>query len=163
MPYEGVADDRHAAAGAERDVAVLRIEREDTRLPLDALELQQVLRGDAVELPGDKVDGGRVGPVALPLIEGGADQPAFRNEVLERRCLRRSDTRYRGKRRPPIACRHHTGRHRRERLCEVSAIDPQQALRQCFTGGSTPGRGALYATPVAFASAFSSMLAGGGL
>src|SRR5687767_12150262 len=150
MPDQGVTDHRHATVGTEGHVAVLWVEREDARLPLDALELQKVFRRDAVELPGDKVDGAGVGAIALALIEGDADQPAFRYEVLERRRLRRDGRRHG---RPPTGG-HDTSRHR-ERLGEAPAIDPQRVLRPGrLRAGRRPGRGALYATPVAFARAF---------
>ena len=37
-----------------------------------------------VELPGDQFNGHRVAAVALVLIDRDADQPALRNEILER-------------------------------------------------------------------------------
>ena len=51
---------------------------------MQALELEQVLRADGVELARHQIDGDRVARIALVLVDRGANQPTLRDQVLER-------------------------------------------------------------------------------
>jgi hypothetical protein len=87
MPDEIVPDDLHVALDAELHVTVGRLERVAVGRRLRRLELQRVLRADLVELLRDDFDGGCVGAVELPLVDGDADNHPLRHQILQRDVL----------------------------------------------------------------------------
>ena len=87
MPDEIVPNDLHVALEAELHVAVRRLERVAVGRRLRRLELQRVLRADLVELLCDDFDGGDIGAIELPLVDGDADNHALRHHVLQRDVL----------------------------------------------------------------------------
>ena len=87
MPDEIVPDHLHVAIDAELDVSIRRVERVAIGRRLRRLELQHVLGADLVELLRDEVDGGGVGALELPLVDGDADHHPLRHQVLQRHIL----------------------------------------------------------------------------
>jgi hypothetical protein len=87
MPDEIVPDHLHVAIEAELHVSICRVERVAVGGRLRQLKLQHVLGTDLVELLRDDVDGGGVGAVELPLIDGDADHHPLWHQVLQRHIL----------------------------------------------------------------------------
>jgi hypothetical protein len=82
VPHEGVADDLHLAIAAEPHVAVLCLEGVMICHRMHVLELEQVLRGDLVELLRDDLDSGRIDEVALALVDCDADHYTVRHQIF---------------------------------------------------------------------------------
>ena len=76
MPDEIVSDDLHVAIESELHIPIRCVERVAVGGRLRRLELQHVLGADLVELLRDEVDGGCIGALELPLVDGDADQPS---------------------------------------------------------------------------------------
>ena len=91
VPHESVADDLHLAIAAEPHVAVLCLEGVMICCRMHVLELEQVLRGDLVELLRDDLDGGRIDEVALALVDCDADHHTVRRQIFQRDVLTRGD------------------------------------------------------------------------
>ena len=87
MPDEIVSDDLHVVIETKLDVSISRVEGVAVGSRLRRLELQHVLGADLVELRRDQADGGDVGALELPLVDGDADHHPLWHQVLQRDIL----------------------------------------------------------------------------